>query len=96
MTVLQAAAGWRHSAVVGTDGGLWTWGWGGSVGSNSALFPSHISAGGQLGHDNEFDYWKPTRVEQLDRGGGADNSMAWRATQVACGLNHTAAVLKLL
>ena len=59
--------------------------------------------GGQLGHGNDFDYWSPTAVEWLQlsetemvrqepEGGGA---LAWRVLQVACGLNHTAAVVEL-
>ena len=94
--VVQVAAGWRHCAGVTREGQLYTWGWGGSVGSESGLFPGHTSSGGQLGHGNEFDYWKPTRVERLRLGdGGEISSDRVRFLQVSCGANHTAAVVEM-
>ena len=45
--VVAAAAGDDHSAAVTEDGALWTWGNGGN---------------GQLGHDDVWNRWVPTRV----------------------------------
>jgi len=93
---VQVAAGWQHSAGVTRDGQLLTWGWGGSVGTESGLFPQHISSGGQLGHDNEFDYWKPTAVQHLESSDSSvPASASWRFLQVSCGANHTAALVDL-
>lgn len=94
-TLMQVACGWRHNAGV-IDGRLWTWGWGGSVGSDSAVFPQHTSSGGQLGLGSEFDYWKPTAVEELvDEEGRSLPALHWSALSVSCGLNHTAAIVKV-
>ncbi len=99
--VVSAAAGWKHSAAVGAAGELWTWGWGGAPGAGG--FVSGAGAdlgGGQLGiGDPGEDRLAPARVQRLVlpaaraldlRGGGA-----WRALQVSCGRNHTAAVVEV-
>jgi hypothetical protein len=66
------------------------------VGTDSALFPGHTSAGGQLGHGNEFDYWRPTCAEQLMVVEGDTKRVpAWRARAVSCGINHSAAVVEV-
>ena len=92
---VQVASGWQHNAGV-ENGRLWSWGWGGSVGSDSAVFPQHTSSGGQLGLGNEFDYWKPTAVQDLtDEEGKRLPASSWGALHVSCGLNHTAAIVKL-
>lgn len=72
------AAGWKHSLGVDAGGRLWAWGWGGSQGSASAVFPEHASAGGQLGLDNEFDYHRPTRVRLLQVSDGVVTPQARR------------------
>lgn len=88
------AAGWQHSAGVTSDGQLLTWGWGGSVGSESGLIPHYSSAGGQLGHDNDFDYWKPTLVQHLETSEGCRiPASSCRFLQVSCGSNHSAAIV---
>ena len=71
------------------------------MGSNTALFPSETSSGGQLGLGNDFDYWTPTAVQQLLYGDEAlaaedGEGQGWRVQQVACGLNHSAAIAELL
>jgi alpha-tubulin suppressor-like RCC1 family protein len=90
----QVAAGWRHCAGVTSSGQLYTWGWCGSVGSESAMFPGHSSSGGQLGHGNDFDYWRPTRVEHWET---KDDSKSLTGSlkflHVSCGSNHTAAIV---
>lgn len=111
--VLQAAAGWKHSAAVGAAGELWTWGWGGAPGAGG--FVSGAGAdlgGGQLGiGDPGEDRMAPARVQRLELpgggGGGGSGSGsgraaldlraggAWRARQVSCGRNHTAAVVEV-
>jgi len=54
----KIAAGWKHSAGI-ADGKLFSWGFGGSVGSHS---DEQMSSGGQLGLGNEFDFWEPQYV----------------------------------
>ncbi|CAK0784231.1 hypothetical protein CVIRNUC_007435 [Coccomyxa viridis] len=89
----QIACGWRHNAGV-ADGKVWTWGWGGSVGSDSSLLPMQTSSGGQLGLGNEFDYWRPTVIDTLqDEEGRTLPASSWSALQVSCGMNHTAAIV---
>jgi hypothetical protein len=60
----QASAGWKHNLAVGLGGQLLSWGWGGSVGTQS-MYDSDSSTGGQLGLDTEFDSWSPTAVPQV-------------------------------
>eukprot|EP00887_Chlorella_sp_A99_P006348 scaffold3.g6348.t1 len=95
----SVSAGWKHSAAVDSGGSLWTWGWGGSQGTTYAA-EEGSSTGGQLGLGNENDYWSPARVEWLVAKDwaphrGEDAHRAWRVLQVACGLQHTAAVIEL-
>ena len=66
------------------------------MGSDSATFSQHTSSGGQLGLGNEFDYWKPTAVQHLiDEERKTLPESSWGAMSVSCGLNHTAAIIKL-
>lgn len=101
---LQVSTGWKHSAAIGHQGDLYAWGWGGSVGTATS-FETGRSSGGQLGLGNEFDYWAPTQVTDLQTGGCEDQAdqqaptlsqISWRALQVSCGFNHTAAVVTLV
>ncbi|KAK9791863.1 hypothetical protein WJX73_008713 [Symbiochloris irregularis] len=95
----QIACGWRHSLALTAGGGIVAWGWGGSVGSDSVLSGSHTSCGGQLGLGNEFDFWDPTPVPVLHGQGAGEQYQAgvgWKALQVACGFNHSAAVVDIL
>ncbi|KAL0052745.1 hypothetical protein WJX82_006934 [Trebouxia sp. C0006] len=63
----QVSTGWKHSAAVGHAGELYSWGWGGSVGTATS-FETGQSSGGQLGLGNEFDYWKPTQLKFAESG----------------------------
>lgn len=91
----QVSAGWKHSAAVGDNGQLYAWGWGGSVGTTTNLESGH-SSGGQLGLDNEFDYWGPTQITDLQTGTELEGVQpVWNAVQVSCGFNHTAAVIEV-
>lgn len=100
---LQVSTGWKHSAAIGLHGDLHAWGWGGSVGTATS-FETGRSSGGQLGLGNEFDYWAPTPVADLHTDGGKDqpgqqaateSALKWKAVQVSCGFNHTAAVVDI-
>ena len=55
----SVACGDFHSAVVDTEGRLYTWGWGGTW----------LSGGGQLGHGSREDSKYPKVVKMLDDGG---------------------------
>jgi alpha-tubulin suppressor-like RCC1 family protein len=113
----QAAAGWRHSAGVTSDGRLFCWGWSGAVGAGGLLDPGTDLGGGQLGSGTLEDLHVPTQVQRIAMGrpgsglfrdlrasaavgaqgrayaGGSGGG--WRALQVACGRNHTAAVVEI-
>ena len=94
---VQVSTGWKHSAAVGHAGELYAWGWGGSVGTATS-FETGRSSGGQLGLGNEFDYWAPTNVAELQVDGGTPPQQQqaivdWRTLQVSCGFNHTAAIV---
>ena len=98
---LQVSTGWMHSAAVGPHGELYAWGWGGSVGTATS-YETGRSSGGQLGLGNEFDYWAPTQITDLQtaiQDKQPPESVApaaeWRALQVSCGFNHTAAVVQI-
>lgn len=99
------STGWKHSAAIGHHGDLYAWGWGGSVGTATS-FETGRSSGGQLGLGNEFDYWAPTQVTDLQTDGGHHHDqlgqqepissvLKWKAVQVSCGFNHTAAVVDI-
>jgi hypothetical protein len=70
---------------------------------SSYSYSERGGTGGQLGHGNEFDYWGPTAVEvlqvndqeQVAQQDAAGSIHAWTVVQVACGFNHTAAVIEL-
>ena len=97
----QVATGWKHSAAIGHAGQLLCWGWGGSVGTATS-FETGRSSGGQLGLGNEFDYWGPTQVTDLQLAAETEQqgnkstaiTTTWNALQVSCGFNHTAAVVE--
>lgn len=96
---MQVSAGWKHSCGTGHAGQLYGWGWGGSVGSTTSL-ESGRSSGGQLGLGDEFDYWAPTQVADLQTAArqevsAGQNAPVWNAVQVSCGFNHTAAVIEI-
>jgi alpha-tubulin suppressor-like RCC1 family protein len=78
VALTAVSAGWKHSAGITAAGDLFAWGWGGAVGSGAD------SSGGQLGLDNEFDYWSPAQVPLED---------GVRAVAVSCGWNHSAGIL---
>lgn len=61
----QVSCGWKHAAALTGHGALYSWGWGGSAGDSYSFAGAPGSTGGQLGMENEFDYWSPTLVERL-------------------------------
>ena len=87
--VKSVSCGWKHSAAVSADGSLYTWGWGGSVGSMQS---GRDDGSGQLGHGNEFDKWEPQKVESVLTVGGRSSQIKTHA--VSCGFNHTLAVME--
>lgn len=99
-----AAAGWRHCGGADADGRLFTWGWGGAVGAGGMINPSEDLGAGQLGLGDDRDAFEPRQVMRLTvggRGGFRDLRQSvgpgrglWRALQVACGRNHSAAVVE--
>jgi alpha-tubulin suppressor-like RCC1 family protein len=99
----QAAAGLVYAAVGVTEQGrLYTWGWGGAVGS--AGFSSADLGAGQLGHGDEMDYHEPKQVQRLLMARGKFRDLrqnipgidsSWQAVQVSCARNHTAAVVEV-
>lgn len=91
-----------YNAGVTESGQMYTWGWGGAVGS--AGFGSADLGAGQLGHGDEMDCHEPKLVQRLlmPRGRfrdlrqnipGVDSS--WQALQVSCARNHTAAMVEV-
>lgn len=102
----QASAGWKHNLAIGMEGQLMSWGWGGSVGTQS-VYDSNSTTGGQLGFDSEMDCWSPAIVPQIIGPGGAaiaheipasetdDARYQWRTVQVSCGFNHSAAIVEM-
>lgn len=84
------------------DGRLFTWGWGGAVGSAGLMGGATDLGAGQLGHGDEMDEHTPKQVQRLllgPRGGFRDlrssASEPWFAAQVACARNHTVAVVEV-
>ena len=96
---VQVAAGWKHSLGMANNGRVLAWGWGGAVGTSSGLLPSE-SEGGQLGTGSDFDAWEPVEVHNLAHGGDVlsndEYRMRWRAVQVACGFQHSAAIVEVI
>lgn len=100
LEMLQVASGWKHCAAVTGAGKLITWGWGGSMGHPS--LDNLQSSGGQLGLGGDTDRWEPAAVEWIEDSTAdmltqvtADGHEQWRALQVACGFNHTAAIFEV-
>ena len=57
--------------------------------------------GGQLGLGDDNDYWKPTRVKHLANDYEIHSNESpeggnWRAIDISCGLNHTAAIVEIV
>lgn len=106
----RVAAGWRHCAGADDDGRLYTWGWGGAVGAGGMVSRHADLGAGQLGHGDDCDVHEPKQVMRLTlspatfrdlrqrhhqgAGAGADGGL-WRAREVSCGRNHTAAVVEV-
>jgi alpha-tubulin suppressor-like RCC1 family protein len=104
LRLAAAASGWRHCAGCDDDGRLFTWGWGGAPGGGGLLSPNEDLGGGQLGLGDDRDAHEPAQVLRLLLGGGAFRDLRqsagpggglWRAAGVACGRNHTAAVVEV-
>ncbi|KAF8058855.1 Herc6 [Scenedesmus sp. PABB004] len=96
-----AAAGWKHSAGITSDGRLLTWGWGGAVGSGGLVSgPGADLGAGQLGHGDDMDGYDPRQVQRLLTGRGRARDLrasaggGWHAVAVACARNHSAAVVE--
>ena len=87
----QGSLGWKHSGGVTSDGALWMWGWGGSVGETTYFLENHEGPGGQLGHGTDFDAWTPTSISPPAL--SLETTAKFRS--VSCGLNHTAAVAEV-
>lgn len=66
------------------------------MGTSTPLLPSQGSSGGQLGLGDENDRWEPAAVTQLRWDHQNLSLNSWRAVQVSCGMNHTAAVVEIL
>ncbi|CAN6711803.1 unnamed protein product [Malus baccata var. baccata] len=79
--VVKVSCGWKHTAAI-SEGNIYTWGWGGSLGTFSE--DGH-SSGGQLGHGTDVDYIKPAMVTF---------GQNVKALQISCGFNHTGALLE--
>lgn len=87
----SVSCGWRHTAAISEAGILYTWGWGGFLGSSGS---EEDSTGGQLGHGGVSDHWNPTRVFAFV-GPQEENNHHWRQLrQVSCGFNHTGAIVE--
>ncbi|KAM0052515.1 putative regulator of chromosome condensation 1/beta-lactamase-inhibitor protein II [Helianthus debilis subsp. tardiflorus] len=80
-SVSKVSCGWKHTAAI-SDGNVYTWGWGGAMGT---FFEAEHSSGGQLGLGDDVDYVEPTLV---------DFGESVKALQISCGFNHTGAVLE--
>ncbi|KMZ63388.1 Regulator of chromosome condensation (RCC1) family protein [Zostera marina] len=80
-SVSEVSCGWKHTAAI-CDGKVFTWGWGGT---NGSFFEEEHSSGGQLGHGSDLDSFQPMMVN-LGRN--------YKALQVSCGFNHTAAIVE--
>lgn len=87
--VRSISLGWKHSAAVTGDGSVYTWGWGGSVGS---MGEGMDCGGGQLGHGNNFDEWQPRKVSGVLTVGVPGTEVV--ASSVSCGFNHTLLVME--
>ena len=101
----SGACGWKHTAGVGKEGQLHCWGWGGAVGSAGLMGGGYDLGAGQLGLGDDMDYHEPRQVQRLllssRRNAYRDlrqtvgsAGKGWRAVQVSCGRNHTAAVIE--
>ncbi|KAF5840100.1 regulator of chromosome condensation 1/beta-lactamase-inhibitor protein II [Dunaliella salina] len=92
------AAGWKHSAGITPDGRVLTWGWNGAYNEDSWFMGD--SGSGQLGQGDNHDRWDPTLVQRLHTSPKRfyDLRMSyikpWKALQISCGRNHTAAVIE--
>jgi len=116
--VVSASAGWKHSLAccdvpsLSCSPSLFSWGWGGSQGSEGPLDPRAFgTGGGQLGlgaEGGELDRATPAAVtELLHVVAGASSSSSpsrncdrllrrWKAHSVSAGLNHSAALVEVL
>jgi len=87
----SVSCGWRHTAAITEEGVLYTWGWGGFLGSSGS---EEDSTGGQLGHGGVSDHWAPQKVYAF-LGPEEENNQSWRQLrQVSCGFNHTGAIVE--
>ena len=82
---VRVSAGWRHAAAIATDGGVYTWGWGGSAGQHH---DDAFSTGGQLCLGVDNDFWEPFPVPDFTRRGDGGRRLL-AAKDVSCGFNHT-------
>lgn len=93
--VSKVAAGWKHSAAIDHAGRLYTWGWGGSVGT-AMSYEARGSGGGQLGLGHENDSWEPQVVDLVRLEGVLEIPREyWRCLDVSLGINHSAAIVEI-
>lgn len=91
-----------HNAGFGSDGRLFTWGWGGAVGAGGLVGGSSYDLGaGQLGHGDDGDVYEPKQVQRLLFGRNRFRDLRssvggkpWHCVAVAAARNHTAAVIE--
>lgn len=102
----KLALGFQAAAGISSTAQLLTWGFSGDGASSTWVESAHGigDAGSQLGHGDETSRKRPSAVQsvQLAAFGGAperllpqrtDDGTAWFAEDVACGIDHMAAVI---
>jgi len=71
-----------HTLVLGEDGSVWTWGYGGKQGMFNWMYNQEVGA---LGHGDKTPHFTPKKVEFF-----AENNI--KITQIAAGNYHCVAI----